>query len=76
MKNLNYLDNNRISKVKGALSHRVHDPVHGYIYLEEYERKLVDSLLFQRLRGIYFFRVKPIYSMIILLTHTYLTLSG
>lgn len=33
--------------------HRVHDPIYGYIELEEYERKLIDNLIFQRLRGIH-----------------------
>lgn len=33
--------------------HRIHDPIYGYIDLYEYERKLIDTLLFQRLRGIH-----------------------
>jgi len=33
--------------------HRIHDPIYGYIEISDYERKLIDTLLFQRLRGIH-----------------------
>jgi len=32
---------------------RIVDPFYGYIPLEEYEEKLIDTMLFQRLRGIH-----------------------
>jgi len=33
--------------------HRMHDPIYGYIELEEIESSLIDCLLMQRLRGIH-----------------------
>ena len=33
--------------------HRIHDPIYGYIDFYEHERKLIDTLIFQRLRGIH-----------------------
>ena len=31
---------------------QIRDPIHGYIYVSELERKIIDSAIFQRLRRI------------------------
>ncbi len=35
------------------VSHRIRDPIHGFVYLTEAERRIIDTPLFQRLRRIH-----------------------